>query len=182
MKATEIKLGRTYEVTAGRNKTKVNVTKFNPKTGSWECETESGKTISIKDCKRFLAEVGKKPSALQTAVETVKAVLPKGKGKKVEAPTNDTATEIVAEKPKRERAPRPDGTVSGLEAALIVLRDSGEPMNIKQIMEKINERGLAKLNGKTPDATISAALQREINSKGENSRFEKAGKGLFATR
>ena len=69
-----------------------------------------------------------------------------------------------------------------LEAALIVLRESSEPMNIKQIMEKINERGLAKLAGKTPSATISAAIQRDIILRKEESRFTKAGKGLFAAR
>ena len=180
MKATEIKNNRVYEITAGRNKTKVKVVKFNAKTGSWECETESGKTLSVKDPKRFLAEVGgkKKGSVLQTAVDAVAAVLPKGKKKA----TADSATETTGEKPKRTREPRADGTVSGLEAALIVLREAGEPMNIKQIMEKINERGLAKLNGKTPDATVSAAMQREIIVKGDNSRFEKAGKGLFAAK
>ena len=51
-------------------------------------------------------------------------------------------------------------------------------MNIKQIMEKINERSLANLAGKTPGATVSAAIQREISHK-PDSRFEKAGKGLF---
>ena len=62
----------------------------------------------------------------------------------------------------------------------MVLKDSGEPMNIKTIMEKINERGLAKLAEKTPSATISAAIQMEIKRKNEVSRFVKSGKGLFA--
>lgn len=172
MKATDIKIGKTYEVTAGRNKTKVKVRKFNAKTGSWECETEAGKTISIKDPKRFLVEVGKKNTVLQAAVETVKAVLPKGKKK-------DEAAEA---KPARLRQPREDGTVSGIEAALIVLQETGEPLNIRQIMDAINERNLAKLPGKTPGATVSAAIQREISKKGENSRFYKAGKGLFAAK
>ncbi len=74
-----------------------------------------------------------------------------------------------------------DGRVTAeqINAAYEVLKEAGEPMNIKQIMEKINERGLAKLAGKTPAATVSAALQREISTKQEASRFEKAGKGLF---
>ena len=159
MQATDIKIGHTYEVTAGRNKTKVKVVKFNTKTGSWECETVSGKSIAIKDAKRFLAEVGKKTSTLQNAVDK-------------------TETKTAKDQSKQVRVPRADGKVSGLEAALIVLRESGEAMNIKQIMEKINERNLASLAGKTPSATVSAAIQREISHK-PDSRFEKAGKGLF---
>ena len=178
MQATAIKIGKTYEVTAGRNKTKVKVTKFNPKTGSWECETESGKTLSIKNPKRFLAEVGGKKTAMQTVVEVVGNILPKGKKAKAE-----TATE-TNDAPKKELAKtvREDGTVSGIEAALIVLREIGEPMNIKTIMEHINERGLARLQGLTPHATISAAIQRDIIKRGDDSRFVKAGKGLFAAR
>lgn len=182
MKATEIKLGKTYEITAGRNRTKVKVVNFSAKNGSWECETESGKSMNVKDAHRFLAEVGKKPSVLQNAVETDKLVLPKGKRTKVETQVVETETKSDDAKQPRTRAPREDGTVSGLDAALIVLKDAGEPLNIKQIMEKINERGLAKLAGKTPAATISSALQREISTKLEASRFEKAGKGLFAAR
>ena len=175
MKATDIKPGKLYEITAGRNKTKVKVTNFNARTGSWECETESGKTLNVKDSKRFLAEVGKKPSILQSAVETVKSALPGGKKEKAEVAETKTAEE------KAVRT-REDGTLSGINAALQVLREEGRPMNIKEIMEKINERGLAKLNGKTPGSTVSAAMQREIGARGDKSRFEKSGKGLFAAR
>jgi len=92
--------------------------------------------------------------------------------------------EIKPEQPlktgtKKERS---DGTVSGIEAAYIVLKDAAEPLNIRQIMEQINQQGLAKLSGKTPWATVSAAMQREIGIKGTASRFVKTGKGLFAAR
>jgi len=33
--------------------------------------------------------------------------------------------------------------------------------------------------GLTPDATLSAAIQREISLKGKESRFRKADRGLF---
>jgi hypothetical protein len=56
MKATAIQIGKTYEIAFGKNTTKVKVKKFDPKNGSWICETESGKSIPIKDPKRFLKE------------------------------------------------------------------------------------------------------------------------------
>jgi len=77
----------------------------------------------------------------------------------------------------------PDGKkFSGLDAAHIVLQNAAEPLNIRQIMDRINERGLSKLGGRTPSATVVAAILREIKNKHENSRFVKPGKGLFAAR
>ena len=172
MKATDIKIGKTYEVTAGRNRTKVKVTNFNAKNGSWECETESGKTIAIKDVKRFLAEVGKNQRATgpQKASPSPNAA-PVGR--------LDVKRKYSETKTESGKGGKPKGQLSGINAAYEVLKEAGEPMNIKAIMEKINERGLAKLEGKTPGSTISAALQMEIKRKGDTSRFVKAGKGLF---
>ncbi len=164
MKVTEIKIGKSYEITSGRNKTAVKVSGFNAQTGSWECETENGKTISVKDAKRFLAEVGK-TVATQTSVKRT---------------TTKTETKIV--KKVLEKTPREDGTVSGIEAALIVLKEAGQPMKISQIMEHITARNLAKLHGKTPAMTVSAAIQREIAQRGPESRFVKTGRGLFAAK
>ncbi|MDR2704609.1 MAG: hypothetical protein LBC02_02410, partial [Planctomycetaceae bacterium] len=57
MKATSIQIGRSYEITNGKSLSKVKVKKFDPKHGSWICETESGKSMSIEDIKRFLKEI-----------------------------------------------------------------------------------------------------------------------------
>jgi hypothetical protein len=57
MKPTAIQNGKTYEIAFGKNTTKVKVTGFDPKNGSWICRTESGKFIPIKDHKRFLKEI-----------------------------------------------------------------------------------------------------------------------------
>ncbi len=168
MKATEIKIGKTYEITAGRNKTKVKVVNFSAQNGSWECETENGKIVFVKDANRFLAEIGLPPTSVSNIPSTVDRIT-----------VTQEPSETKTSKTTRARTPREGGAVSGLEAAFIVLRDAGEALNIKQIMERIAERGLAKLNGKTPDATVSSALQRDIMRKGDASRFEKAGKGLF---
>jgi hypothetical protein len=163
MKPTDIKIGKTYEVASGRNKTKLKVKKFSAKNSSWECETETGKTISVKDAKRFLCEVVKKPAVKPTTVKV-------GKPAKIQRQT------------PLPKTPREDGTVSGLEAAFIVLKDAGEALTIGQIMEQIEERGLAKLNGKTPAMTVRAAIQMEIKKKGAAARFVKISRGLFKTK
>ena len=69
---------------------------------------------------------------------------------------------------------------SGLDAAARVLAKSNEPLKAKDLTAKVLELGLWKTQGKTPHATLNAAIHREIKSKGNASRFKKAGKGLFA--
>ena len=55
-------------------------------------------------------------------------------------------------------------------------------MSCKDLTETILKRGLWKTNGKTPAATLYAAIHREIDRKGKEARFEKIGRGMFAVR
>ena len=69
--------------------------------------------------------------------------------------------------------------MSGLDAAAKVLADAGEPLNCKTIVERAIEKGYWKTGGKTPAATVYAAILREIQKKGDASRFAKADRGMF---
>ena len=71
-------------------------------------------------------------------------------------------------------------SLSGLDAAAIVLREASAPLNAQDLVSLMLERGLWKTEGKTPAATIYAAMIREIRSKGSASRFLKAERGRFA--
>ena len=73
------------------------------------------------------------------------------------------------------RAKRP----SGLDAAVKILGEAGKPMSCKQILERMLAAKLWQTSGKTPAATISAAITREIANKGEASRFRKVAPGRF---
>ena len=90
-----------------------------------------------------------------------------------------TAQSQTAPKP-RKKAERKDGTMSGLDAAAKVLADAGQPLNVKEMMERIQAQGLWKPGGKTPQATIYSAIIREIAHKGDGSRFRKAERGKFS--
>ena len=81
----------------------------------------------------------------------------------------------AAKKPgeKKERKP------SGLDAAATVLAEAGKPMNTADMVAKMLEKGLWKTGGKTPAATIYAAIIREIAVKGKDSRFKKTDRGMF---
>ena len=69
--------------------------------------------------------------------------------------------------------------VGGLDAAVQVLSEASEPMSCKQIVEHMLADKLWQTTGKTPAATISAAITREIANKAEASRFRKVAPGRF---
>ena len=56
---------------------------------------------------------------------------------------------------------------------------AGKPMNTKQMVEKMLADGLWKTGGKTPAATIYAAILREVRAKGKDARFRKTDRGQF---
>jgi len=85
----------------------------------------------------------------------------------------------AAEAKTRNKTVREDGTMSGLDAAAKVLADAGEPLNCKTIVERAVAKGYWKSGGKTPSSTVYAAILREIQKKGDASRFVKAERGLF---
>ena len=70
--------------------------------------------------------------------------------------------------------------VSALDAAAIVLAKSGKPMKAADLIEAMASQGLwASPGGKTPEATLYAAIIREIAAKKHESRFKKHDRGLF---
>lgn len=69
---------------------------------------------------------------------------------------------------------------SGLDLAAKVLAEAGEPLAAKAIAERAVAAGWTT-SGKTPHATLYAAIIREIAAKGEDARFRKTDRGLFAT-
>ena len=80
-------------------------------------------------------------------------------------------------KPKAKLDPKPK-KASGLDLAAQVLAEAGEPMSAKVIAERAIAAGW-QTNGATPEATLYAAIIREIRAKGEDARFRKVDRGLF---
>ena len=75
-----------------------------------------------------------------------------------------------ADKPKRP---------SGLDAAAQVLAEAKQPLTSGEMVQRMLDKGLWKTSGKTPAATIYAAIIREIAKKGDASRFRKTERGKF---
>lgn len=84
-------------------------------------------------------------------------------------------------KPKKARAKKEpkEKRPSGLDAAFKVLEETGQPMNVKEIVEVAFTKGYWKPAGRTPSATLASALIREIAKKGGDSRFCKSERGQF---
>jgi len=88
----------------------------------------------------------------------------------------------AAHEPKVRREPKPK-RVSLLDAAAQVLVKSKKAMKVKEIVAAVVDAKLwSSPNGKTPEATLHAAMTREIATKGEAGRFLKVDRGLFGAK
>ena len=100
-----------------------------------------------------------------------KATSKKAATKKAKATSTQTAT-AKPDKPKR---------VSAIDAAAQVLKKTGKPMRTQELITAMAEQKLwTSPCGKTPHATLYAAIIREINTKGTAARFTKVERGQFA--
>jgi len=87
--------------------------------------------------------------------------------------------------PKTPKVPKPatepkTKRVSALDAAAQVLAASDVPMRAKEMIAAMEAKGLwTSPGGKTPEATLYAAIIREIAAKGTAARFKKHEGGVF---
>ncbi len=71
--------------------------------------------------------------------------------------------------------------MSALDAAAKLLSESKQPLRCREMIEQMAAKGYWKSpGGRTPAATLYAAITLEINTKGQDARFKKTDRGLFA--
>lgn len=86
--------------------------------------------------------------------------------------TGKEATVIDVEPPASKKAkPTKPKRPSGLNAAAKILEETGVPMDVKEIVEVAFAKGYWKPAGRTPSATLAAALIREIARRACNRAF-----------
>lgn len=114
------------------------------------------------------------------------AATPKGKNKGKDNPLvgKDAAR---AAKPDASKTPRTvRAKLSALDAAALVLADLSKSeaatgIGANDLIDRMQSNGLWQSpGGKTPSATLYAAMVREISAKGDASRFARIAKGRFA--
>ncbi len=104
----------------------------------------------------------------------------------IEEKPEESDEEVPPQKEERERPMivKPKKRMSLLSAGIEVLRQSEEPLKVKEIMAKIEELGLWKSlkGGKTSEASLAAGIYVSIKQKGDDSVFEKVALGTFRLR
>ena len=104
------------------------------------------------------------------------------------APTADVgqgAAKTAEAKPERPKPPEAEKKAREkkpgcLDAAVQILKTAGGgPLGCKEMIERMLAKDLWKTNGRTPQATLHAAIIREIAAKGKEARFHKAERGRF---
>jgi len=100
--------------------------------------------------------------------------------KKTTPKTRKSKKRIVARIPCEAATKAKDKKkTSGLDAAVRVLRETGTVMSTGEMVEQMLKKGYWQTSGKTPSATIYAAILRECATKGDQARFRKTGRGRF---
>ena len=109
-----------------------------------------------------------------------KKAAPKAASKKPtkkESPT-ETASKKKAKNATAKKKPK---RVSALDAAAVILAKAERPMQAQELIAAMTAQGLwTSPAGKTPHATLYAAMIREIAKKGDAARFRKVDRGMFA--
>ena len=159
MKKDQIKIGGTYMAKVTDKVVPVRIDAENSH-GGWDATNmATNKKVRIKSAQRLR---GPAPEAANG-------------GKRKQSPK----TAVAEPAAPTDAAPRKRSGNSGLDAAATVLADAGEPLGAKQMVEQMLAKGLWSTGGKTPHATIYAAIIREIADKGDAARFRKVERGKF---
>ena len=127
----------------------------------------STKKTTTKKAPKTQAKAAKKTPVKKAAPQPTEATV------ETTADTKPAKTK----KPAKEKVP---GKMSALDAAAKVLAESGEPLTSKEMIDAMAAKGYwTSPGGKTPQATLYAAILREIHTKGADARFTKTERGHF---
>jgi hypothetical protein len=143
--------------------------------------TTTTKTSTKKAATKKPAKpAAKKPAAKKPGAKAKAPAKPSAKPTKPKAKPAPNAVTAATKKPDKP-TPRKGKRPSGLDLAAKVLADAKEPLAAKTIAERVIAAGW-QTSGKTPHATLYAAMMREIQSKGKDARFVKVERGRFTAK
>jgi hypothetical protein len=91
------------------------------------------------------------------------------------------ATQAAPPKAAKAAAEAKTKKLSALDAAAKVLAETHQPMTCQELIAAMAEKGYwTSPAGRTPAATLYAAVLRELQAKGATARFVKVERGKFA--
>jgi hypothetical protein len=174
MKKDKVKVGGMYVAKVSDKLVTVRIDSTHSKGGWNATNTATGKRIRIKSAQR-LRGAAKKTTKAETR-EVAEA--PVANDEKAEAAGKAATKKAKSRKAGGEQKPK---RVSALDAAAQVLAKADKPMRAQELIAAMAEQGLwSSPAGKTPHATLYAAMMREARDKGTASRFRKVDRGQFA--
>ena len=173
MKISDVKIDGEYEARVAGEILQVRILAEKP-AGGWTAMNLTTKKKVFISMARQLREPGTATTTTDgnltiievppATVETINA--PEAKPARKKKATDEFAT--------------PAKKTSQIQAALQVLANAKEPMSCQAMVEAMTAQGLwTSPGGKTPHATLYAAILREINAKGKDARFKKVDRGQF---
>jgi hypothetical protein len=143
--------------------------------------------------------VGTQPAADAARSPTGQVSTQAGKGKrKTKAPARALPEPVAAAQPQTPPPPAPTATekppqdgrtqqassapkLSALDAAAQVLTETGTALTCQELIQIMAAKGYwTSPGGKTPAATLYAAILKELQTKGSEARFQKTAPGKFA--
>lgn len=186
MKKADITIGSIYTAKVTNKVVPVRIEREHP-SGGWEATNNvTGKTIHIKSAQRLRAACNDEPKD-DNKEATRRGTTRRGattKKSQARAPRNSKGATRATQgghgdvPSKDEAEPKKPKRLSLLDAAASVLAKAKEPMGCKEIVEGAMGLGWTTC-GKTPHATLYAAMSREIAKKGKAARFVKVDRGRF---
>jgi hypothetical protein len=168
MKKNNVKLGAVYAVKVSGSVVPVRLDRESPHGGWLGVNMTTRKEVRVKSAQRLrglwpkktmpiVAEKGNDKGVAETVAAVEKGNLAEG---------------VTVPEAKKERH-------SLLNLAAKVLAEAGQPLNCKEMVDRVLATGLWTSDGKTPSATLYSAILRETRTKGEAARFRKVERGKF---
>jgi hypothetical protein len=163
MKKDQVKVGGTYLAKVTDKVVPVRLDAENPH-GGWDATNlATNKKVRIKSAQRLRGPA--KGAKLEPPEKTAKS-----------DPDRVPLTQLDKQKKAEKKAKK----VSCLDAAVMVLKAEGKPLNTKAMVDAMFAKKIWHTDAPTPAATLYSAILREMQKKGAKARFKKTDRGLFA--
>jgi len=177
MTQEEIRLGQCWMARLSKRELCVRLESRSPD-GGWVARVMShGRKVKIKSATQLIQRCDK------VRVYTVaEATTPNRRSHAVPPSVEPRRRKPVSRVEKKAAEPVPLVPLSLLDAAAVVLRKSKTALSTREIIALVVERKLWEPTGTTPWGSLSAALNREIQANGTQSRFRKRERGKYALR
>jgi hypothetical protein len=209
MKKDDIKIGTTYTAKITNRVVPVRIDAENPHGGWDATNMATKKKVRIKSAAKLRSEYRENMKAVAAADQENARIRDERKASKDGKTASERAMSRTAKTQKAPRAKTAATPAKGkakattaakttkaatraksggdkaktrtgiLDAAAQILAKAKEPMGCKDIVEQAIAKKLWSTSGKTPSATLYAAIIREISKKGKDARFEKVDRGRF---